>query len=344
MDVGVLGVGVMGRNHARVYSELKSVDSLYLYDINSTGAANAAQATGAEACQSIGELLKKVDAVSICVPTQFHFDMVNQVIAQGVNFLVEKPICMNCTDGEHLLRTVPEDLITGVGHIERFNPVVAEIKRIIRKPYYIEAKRHNPTSSRITGSSVVEDLMIHDIDIIFNLLFPQKCHVYGQGNDDVCSALFKINGTTGYISASRKASKKIRMIYVEEEDCTIEGDFMSQEVYVYRKPEHYSQENERYVQENIIEKVMVNKVEPLKVELSTFLQSVKTNKPFPISLQQAVYNLMICEKIKEGFTRKYRDTTFSAARSSRSSIGHRAKISASGRSVSGRGVLIPPAA
>ncbi len=339
MDVGVIGTGMMGRNHARVYSELKAVNSLYLYDINTAGAVNVAQATGAETCQNVGELLRRVDAVSICVPTQFHYDMVHQVMQQGVNFLVEKPVCMNCADGERLLRAVPDDLITGVGHIERFNPVVAEIKRIIRKPYYIEAKRHNPTSSRITGSSVVEDLMIHDIDNIFNLLFPQKCHVYGQGNDDVCSALFKINGTTGYISASRKASKKIRMIYVEEEDCTIEGDFMSQEVYVYRKPEHYSQENERYVQENIIEKVMVNKVEPLKVELNTYLQCVKAHKPFPITLEQAVYNLMICEKIKQGFTRKYRDSSFLAARSS---VGHRAKVPVSGRPASG--TVVPPAA
>jgi predicted dehydrogenase len=317
MDVGVIGVGVMGKNHARVYSEMKAVSSLSLYDINTAGAENVAQATGAQVCKSIGRLLKKVDAVSICVPTQFHYDMANQVLQKGVNFLVEKPICLTFAEGEELLGAIPEDFVAGVGHIERFNPVVTEIRRIMRKPLYIEAKRHNPTSARITGSSVVEDLMIHDIDILFNLLFPQSVRIRGAGNDDISSALFTLNGMTGYLSASRKASKKIRTIYIEEEDCTIEGDFMSQEVYIHRKPNQYSQENERYLQENIIEKVMVNKVEPLRVELAKFLECVKTGKPFPVTPEQAVTNLRICEIIRNG-SRKGRGTeSFYLARSRR---------------------------
>jgi predicted dehydrogenase len=88
------------------------------------------------------------------------------------------------------------------------------------------------------------------------------------------------------------------MIYIEEEDFTIEGDFMTQEVYIHRKPGQYRIEDERYVQENIIEKVMVNKQEPLKRELSTFLDSVKTGKKYPVSFSEGIENLEICEKIK----------------------------------------------
>ena len=125
-------------------------------------------------------------------------------------------------------------------------------------------KRHNPASARVTGSSVVEDLMIHDIDILLNVFFPEPCSIHSVGNNDVCSVLMNCGAIPVALSASRKSSKKIRMIYIEEEEFTIEGDFMSQEVMIYRKPGQYQFEAERYVQENIIEKVMVNKLEPLK--------------------------------------------------------------------------------
>lgn len=88
------------------------------------------------------------------------------------------------------------------------------------------------------------------------------------------------------------------MIHIEQEDMTIQGDFMTQEIYVYRKPGQYKVERDRYVQENIVEKVLVAKQEPLRTELSSFLNSVKTNKPFPITPLEAIQNLELCEQIK----------------------------------------------
>jgi predicted dehydrogenase len=158
-------------------------------------------------------------------------------------------------------------------------------------------KRHNPTSSRVTGSSVVEDLMIHDIDILLHEFFPNPCDIHSVGNADVMSVLMKCDNIPVVLSASRKASKKIRLLYIEDEDFTIEGDFMSQEVTIYRKPGQYRIEAQRYVQENIIEKVMVGKVEPLKRELEMFIDCVKKGKPFPITPEQAIRNLEFCEKI-----------------------------------------------
>jgi predicted dehydrogenase len=102
------------------------------------------------------------------------------------------------------------------------------------------------------------------------------------------------------ISASRMSSKKFRTFYVEAEDFTTEGDFMAQEVFVYRKPDKYRLENERYTQENIIEKVLVNKVEPLKVELKTFTDCINQGKSFPVTPDEALKNLVICEEIKKG--------------------------------------------
>jgi len=301
MRVGVIGVGAMGKNHVRVYSELKSVEEVGVCDVNAAAAQAIAQQHGATAYPSVDAFLKHVDAVSVCVPTQFHAGVVRQVFDAGKSVLIEKPICSTAKDAHELMCHTPKGITVGVGHIERFNPVVAEIKKIVKKPLYVEMKRHNPASARVTGSSVVEDLMIHDIDILINVFFPGLCTIHSVGNEDVCSVLMNCGAIPVALSASRKSSKKIRMIYIEEEEFTIEGDFMSQEVMIYRKPGQYQFENERYVQENIIEKVMVNKLEPLKVELSTFIDCAKRGAPFPVTPEQAIRNLETCEKIKASF-------------------------------------------
>lgn len=302
MDVGVIGTGMMGRNHVRVYSELKPVSSLYIYDVNPKQAALIAEQHEAEVALSIPDLLKKVDAVSLCVPTPLHYKTACEIIKTGTHTLIEKPICFTASEGHELVRKIPEDMVLGVGHIERFNPVVPEISRIISNPLYVEFKRHNPTSSRITASSVVEDLMIHDIDIVLHSLFNDPIDVFARGTVDVAMALCQCGRTPVYLSASRKASKKIRMIHIEQEDMTIEGDFMTQEVYIYRKPDLYSVENERYVQENIVEKVQVTKKEPLRDELLAFLTAVRKGGGFLISPAEAVQNLEVCESIVRELT------------------------------------------
>ena len=302
MDVGVIGVGVMGRNHARVYSELKAVDSLYLYDLNQKAARDLAGTFGATASPTVESLLECVDAVSICVPTPYHFSIAETVLDAGVPLLVEKPICATAEEARRLIEKIPEGLVAGVGHIERFNPIVTEVKRILRRPLYVEAKRHNPASSRITGSSVVEDLMIHDIDVMGHLFPGIEPDVSSLGTLDVIAALLRYGDVPVSLSASRKSSKKIRSLYVEEEDLTIEGDYMSQEVTVYRRPDAYESVDERYVQENVIEKVLVNKVEPLALELATFVECVRTGRPFPITLGEGAANLEVCERIAACFS------------------------------------------
>lgn len=300
MDVGVIGVGSMGRNHVRVYSELKGVGDVYVFD---PVAENAKQVSEyATVCPSAENLIKNVEAVSICVPTRFHFEVAKYAIEKGANCLIEKPVTFKVEEGEELLKVLASaDVIAGVGHIERFNPIVNEIARITEKPAYVEIKRHNPTSKRITDASVVEDLMIHDIDIVFNVLFPGKDYqIYSAGTKNVCEAMVVFENSVVALSASRMASKKFRTMYLEEEEFTAEGDFMAQDVYIYRKPGKYGLDNERYMQENIIEKVLVNKVEPLKVELKTFIDCAKSGKSFPVTLEEGLKNLKICELIGRG--------------------------------------------
>ncbi|MBN1167746.1 MAG: Gfo/Idh/MocA family oxidoreductase [Methanospirillaceae archaeon] len=301
MDVGVIGVGTMGMNHVRVYSELKEVSSVTVFDLNTQLARDVAEKNDATLAGSMEELLKNVEAVSLCVPTPRHFETAKTVLERGIHLLIEKPICLSSEEGMALRDILPKDLIIGIGHIERFNPIVAEIQKITKDPLYVEFKRHNPASSRVTGSSVVEDLMIHDIDIMLHSLFYPCYTLQSMGNADIATALFGFDGVPVYLSASRKASKKIRLIHIEQEDMTIEGDFMTQEVYVYRKPEQYSIEDQRYVQENIVEKVLVSQREPLKSELATFIRCIKQDLPFPITPDQAIQNVAVCEEIKQKF-------------------------------------------
>jgi predicted dehydrogenase len=299
MDVGVVGTGQMGQNHVRVYSELKTVNNIFVYDPNLRAAKEVAQRHGATAVQSLQDLLKKVESTSICVPTPFHLQSALEIMNSGVHILLEKPICQTVEQANQLISQIPENIVVGIGHIERFNPIISEIQKIIADPLYVEFKRHNPTSSRITQGSVVEDLMIHDIDIVMNCLFSAQPEICARGTADVAAVIALYGHTPVYLSASRKSSKKIRMVHIEQEDMTIEGDFMTQEIFVHRKPDRYGVENERYIQENIVEKVQVAKKEPLRTELQTFLECVKSGKQFPVTPHQALKNLEMCELIQQ---------------------------------------------
>lgn len=302
MIFGVIGVGSMGRNHVRVLTEIKRVDDVVVYDTNPERAESIAEAYDVRTADSIDSLLNEVDAVCICSPTKFHYKHAKMCLEREKHVLVEKPLTSSYDEGVKLLEILKEkrDITFGVGHIERFNPIVSELSSIEIEATYIDMKRHNPASARITDSTVVEDLMIHDIDIVFNVLFPESkdFRLNAAGNRNVVQALVDFGNAIASFSASRIASKKIRTVYIENPELTIEGDFMTQELYIFRKPSVYQNVNEKYVQENVIEKLLINKVEPLKVELKTFIDAIDGKAEFPVNAEQAVKNLKICEKIR----------------------------------------------
>jgi len=312
INVGIIGIGTMGKNHVRVYSELKEVEKIFVYDINQNAVRKIKEnyGEGVIASDSLASLLENVQALSICASTEHHYEIARKAIEKGVHFLMEKPLTLTVKEGETLLEMVNGSLVTGVGHIERFNPVMKEIKNLIKNPRYIEIKRHNPASARINDADVVFDLMIHDIDLIWNCLANEGTppdEIYVLGDEDLCKVIAKFGSCTVSLSASRIACKKVRAIYIEDEEFSIDGDFMTQEVFVYRKPQKYGENNQRYVQENIIEKVLVNKVESLKEELRTFVDCVRKKEYFPVTLEQGVANLRVAEEIKEKGMRKKHD-------------------------------------
>jgi len=302
MDVGVIGVGTMGRNHVRVYSELKDVDNVYIYDVNRDATKSMREQYGDSIIvnKSIDSMLEKIDMVSICAPTKYHFEIAMKAVEKGIHCLIEKPIGLTSKEGEKLLKNIPEDLVIGVGHIERFNPIVKEIKALIKSPRYIDIKRLNPASTRITDADVVSDLMIHDIDLVWNYFMNGISYELDSfWDEDICTAIARFGNCAVSLSASRIGCKKIRSIYVEDEEFSIDGDFMNQDVYIFRKPQKYREINSRYVQENIIEKVLVNKVEPLKEELKRFVKCVQDGEQFPVTAEQAILNLRIVDEIRE---------------------------------------------
>ncbi|NOY10519.1 MAG: Gfo/Idh/MocA family oxidoreductase [Archaeoglobi archaeon] len=302
MIFGVIGVGSMGKNHVRVLTEIKRVEDVVIYDTNREQAERIAGMYDVRVAGSVEELLREVDAVNICSPTKFHFQHVRESIEAGKHTLVEKPLASSYDEGRKVLEFLSKrrDLVFGVGHIERFNPIVSELAGLELDVAYLSAKRHNPASSRITDSTVVEDLMIHDIDLVFNVIFSghSDYEITAAGNRNVVQVLVKFGEKVASLSASRISSKKIRTIYLENEEMTVEGDFMTQELYIYRKPSVYQSVNEKYLQENVIEKVLINKVEPLKVELKAFVDAIDGKLEFPVTAEQAVNNLRICEMIR----------------------------------------------
>jgi len=302
INVGIIGVGTMGRNHLRIYSEMKDVDKIYIYDINKeVRAKNLLNEYPLVLSESFESMLKKVDAVSICTPTSTHLKIIKEASDKNINWLVEKPIVSSFKECQEILRANNNNLVTGVGHIERFNPIVKEIKNLIKNPRYIEIRRFNPTSTRITDSDVVTDLMIHDIDLIWNSFVSESNYDLNSFyNEDLCTVILQFDKCIASLSASRVACKKVRTVHIDDEDFSIEGDFMNQEIYIYRRPQKYDINNSRYIQENVIEKVIVNKVEPLKEELKTFVKCVKGGTQFPVTVDQGVSNLRIVEEIRWG--------------------------------------------
>ena len=184
----------------------------------------------------------------------------------------------------------------GVGHVERFNPAAIVVKNTIQSPRYIKFVRHNPGSDRITDTTVVEDLMIHDIDLLncFVKMDFDNAALTSCGDKDtfVCSIW---NNFPIVLSASRAATKKTRTIYIEDEKFTIVADLADQSVSVYHKPEFYTLTSTG----SFVMNANLQRVEPLHTELSAFIDCIHNKQQFPVTFEQGFANLAICEMIKE---------------------------------------------
>ncbi|WP_058992971.1 Gfo/Idh/MocA family protein [Haloarcula sp. CBA1127] len=285
LDVGVIGVGAMGRHHARVYNELSGATLIGVADANADRARQIADENGVRACDS-AELCRQADAVSIAVPTRYHAEVARQCIEAGTGMLIEKPFVTETTTGRDLIEGADAAGVTlQVGHIERFNPVAEVLEEVLADidVISVSAKRLGPSVDRTVEDSAVTDLMIHDIDLVCHLLpsSVSDIQVSGAAQGRYATATLEFaSGVICSLTASRVTEKKIRQFKITADSCYVTADFIDQSLEVHRQsvPEYVATDNEvRYRHESIVEKPAVRAGEPLKRELESFLNAVQTN-------------------------------------------------------------------
>jgi predicted dehydrogenase len=211
LRVGVIGVGHLGRHHARIFAAMPNVALVGVADSSAARCAEVAVQCGVPAYEDYRALVSRVDAASIVVPTSLHFDVASAFANAGKSVLVEKPLTADLAQAEQLVELAERrGAILQVGHIERFNPVLATLPENAERPRLIEARRVGPYSFRSTDVSIVFDLMIHDLDIVLSIVgeMPDRIEatawsVFG-GHDDVASARLHFPcGTEAHLTASR---------------------------------------------------------------------------------------------------------------------------------------------
>jgi predicted dehydrogenase len=169
--IGVIGVGYLGKHHARIYSELEEADLVAVADINTSRAEDIAKTYGCKAFSNHAEIMKECDALSIVTPTITHHVIAKDCLSAGKDILIEKPITENVDEARDIIEVAEKkDVILQIGHIERYNQGIIAASEMIREPRFIESERLSPFLGRGTDVDVTLDLMIHDIDIVMSIV------------------------------------------------------------------------------------------------------------------------------------------------------------------------------
>lgn len=289
LSVGVVGVGAMGTNHARIYHELHGVDLVGVTDHDRGRARTVATRYGTSA-QTLDGLLARCDAVSVAVPTAAHYETVKRCLDAGVAVLVEKPITADPASGRELAERARESgIVLQVGHVERFNPAVETLASMIDdlEVIAVDAARLGPPVDRTGSDGVVLDLMIHDVDVVQSLLDGEPTAVCANRTADGqhATATVEFGDVISTFTASRITQRKVRTLAVTAADCLIEVDYRDQSIAVYRDsyPEFVDTDAVRYRHESVIERPEVQSREPLRTELEAFVSAVRNDEEPPVT-------------------------------------------------------------
>jgi predicted dehydrogenase len=285
IKVGVVGVGHLGSAHAKLYKEMPGVELVGVADIDLNRAREAGTLSGCESYDDYHALLNKVDAVSIVVPTDSHFNVARDFLENNIHTLVEKPVTRTVKEAEQLLElSKKKGLILQVGHVERFNAAIIALEKLVTEPRFIEVHRLSPYQNRGIEVGVVLDLMIHDLDIILRLVPASVNKIEALGVnivtpfEDIANVrLIFSNGAIANITASRVSDEKMRKIRIFQKDAYISLDYVEQKFSVYRK-----KENKIFKEE-----VVLQKTEPLKEELKDFVRCVRHGRRPRVPGEQA---------------------------------------------------------
>lgn len=307
LSVGVIGVGSMGRNHTRVYQELPSADLVGVTDVDGQRAHEVANAFDTRA-RGMDSLLNDVDAVSIAVPTQYHYEIAREAIEAGVHVLVEKPFVDRLEHGRILTERAKDLGVTlQVGHIERFNPAIRTLADIVPDLDIIafDAKRLGPPVDREIDVNPVLDLMIHDIDVVRSVVDGDVAGVsatHSNGDPYVTATLEFENNVVGTLTASRITQQKIRHLSITAREGQVTVDYINQSIEIHRQslPEYIEQNGDvRFRHQNIVEHPTVENGEPLKTELDSFIKASTTATEPVVTGEDGLAAIRIANRITD---------------------------------------------
>jgi predicted dehydrogenase len=301
LRVGVVGVGHIGGNHARIYAEIAPADFTAIYDIDAARAQAVAAKFKVPMAGSLDEFSTLVDAASVATPTHSHFAVARELLGRGKHLLIEKPITEKTSDAHELARLAAEKrLVLQVGHVERFNPVLSALEERLTHPRFIEAHRLSPYPNRSTDIGVVLDLMIHDLEIILHLVRAPVERIDAVGvpvlskGEDIANARLRFaGGCIANVTSSRISPERMRKIRVFQEDAYLSLDYQSQSGEIYRR-----------VDDQITrEPVAIEKEEPLRQQLASFVECAITGGEPKVSGSHAAAALELAVKITEEIER-----------------------------------------
>ena len=280
LKVGVVGVGYFGQFHAEKYSKIKEVELVGVVDADPSRVREMAKRYRTQPFEHHVDLFKKVQAVSIAVPTPFHYSMTKDFFLQGIDVLLEKPISNTLEEADELVALAESrNLVFQLGHLERFNGALTGLEGRVQDPRFIESHRLGPFTGRGAEVDVVLDLMIHDIDIILSLVSSEVRQLQAAGVSiltqypDIANARIEFeNGCVASLTASRVSTDRVRKTRIFQPDGILSVDYLSQELFFSKK--------EKKMPEITTEQIPVQKTDLLEAEIQSFLQCVRNrNNP-----------------------------------------------------------------
>ena len=300
LRVAVIGVGHLGRHHARILSALPGATLAGVVDVRAERAAEVASACGTRPFSRPEDLVGGVDAVSIAVPTAAHLDVALPLLELGIPVLVEKPLARSTAEADRLIAAAEaRGAVLAVGHTERFNPAVEAAAREVSDPRFVKVHRLGTLPERSLDIDVVFDLMIHDLDIILSMVASEVASIEAvgvpvlTGRVDIANARLRFeNGCIANLTASRISRERVRKIRFFQADAYVSIDYAAQEVELYRLVR-------RAGAPPAIEggRMAVVHEEPLARELSDFLGAVREGRPPLVTGRDGRRALAVAERV-----------------------------------------------
>jgi len=303
---GVVGVGHLGYHHARIYAAMQNVNLVGVADTADACRKKAGGDFDVPAFSSVDDLIAEgVDCASVAVPTSMHHDVTLRLLDAGVDTLVEKPIAASIAEAEAIVaRARKTERLLQVGHIERFNGAVIALLEAIKHPRFIECHRLSPYPNRNHDVSVVHDLMIHDLEILLALDKSGVASIDAIGvpvfspTEDIGNVRLRFaSGCVANVTASRVSVEKMRKIRIFEEDAYISTDYSEQDVLLYRKKPGELDPGQNPMELIEIDSLPITKEEPLRRELESFVNCVRTRNQPVVTGEEGLAALRLAQDI-----------------------------------------------